>query len=54
MPPRLRRGRASSATRQLGEPGATGEVELVQGLGADLRGNRRAAAEHFIGATTTG
>ena len=32
---------------QLGELGATGESELVHGLRADLRGNRRAAAGHF-------
>ena len=37
--------------RQLGELGAPGEVELVHGMTADLRGNRRAAVEHFIGAT---
>ena len=38
--------------RQLAELGAPGEAELVQGLRADLRGNRRAAAEHFTVTTT--
>ena len=38
--------------RQLEELGAAGESELVQGLRADLRGNRRVAAEHFAAAAT--
>ena len=37
--------------RQLGELGAPAESQLVQGLRADLRGNRRTAAEHFTHAT---
>ncbi|MGZ8744953.1 MAG: LuxR C-terminal-related transcriptional regulator [Nocardioides sp.] len=37
--------------RQLEELGAAGEAQLVLGLRADLRGNRRAASEHFVSAT---
>ncbi|MET1060744.1 MAG: LuxR C-terminal-related transcriptional regulator [Nocardioides sp.] len=37
---------------QLGDLESAGEAELVRGLRADLRGNRRAAVEHFVGATT--
>jgi DNA-binding CsgD family transcriptional regulator len=40
-----------SLAGKLGDLEAPGEVELVLGLRADLRGNRRAALEHFVGVT---